>query len=382
MANKRKRGNGEGSVFKRTDSNGKVIGWRGQQYIGDKRKSYSGKTKDMVIEKMALDRADFNRGVYVHNDDITVGQWISDWLEHDKKPYVKAQSYYNISGRLNKYILPYLRDVRLQDLTPDLISRTYYKAFVETTTVRGTSYSESTIKQTATYFKGCLNDAVDSGKLVKNPHNKKVKLPNGRPAKEVRPYSPEEQQKIVAFCKGSQLQHDHIIYFLIATGLRVGEAVVLTWDDIDFQKNKININKTFAQINGVYFVQEQTKTAKGTREIVMPKKIHSFLKKKKQETDHSKNYKNLVFPNSLYNHMSEVSLRRRFQKVCAILDMDYYGLHALRHTWATRCLEKNVPIKTVSEMLGHEDVLVTMNIYQSVLPNQQEEVATIMNDLI
>ena len=381
MAGKRKKSNGEGTVYKRVDKNGKVIGWRGQQTIGNKRKSYSGKTKEEVNNKMTLDRADFNRGVYVPADTITVGEWVEYWLEYKKKPFVKEQTYIVTASRLNNYILPYLSDVKLQDLTTEMIEETYNKVFVNGTRADGKPYSDTTIAYTTSCFRGCLRDAVKAKKLLVNPHDD-IKSPKGRAPKKIKAYSPEEQKKIVDFCKDSPKQHDAVIYFLLATGLRVGEAIVLTWDDVDLNKQTIDVNKTYIQINGKFYVQDEPKTKAGNRTITIGKNITAFLKKKKTEMDQTQNIKNLVFPNSKYNYMSEVSLRRRFQKVCAILDIDYHdGLHSLRHTWATRCLEKNAPIKTVSIMLGHDDVLVTMNTYQDVLPNHQEEVAKIMNDL-
>lgn len=381
MANKRKRGNGTGSIFKRLDDNGKVIGWRGQQYIGDKRKSYSGKTQQEVVDKMSLDRADYSRGVFVPDDDTTVGEWCEYWLEHKKKPYVKEQTYIHQRNYIYKYFLPYLKDVRLQDLTPELIQATYHKVFVEGTTANGKPFSDGTIHQATACFKGCLRDAVLQGKLTSNPHDR-VTRPKGVAPKKVRPYSPEEQQKIVDFCKTSSNYLDGLFYFLIATGMRVGEAIVLTWDDIDLRKQTVTINKTLVENRGSVIVQDEPKTSKGNRTIKISDNVIKFLRKRKQEMDPEQNCKKLVFPNKRNNYIREHILRERFQKVCAILDIDYHdGLHSLRHSWGTRCLERNVPIKVVSEMLGHEDVLTTMNIYQSVLPGQQEEVATIMNDL-
>lgn len=381
MANKRKKGNGEGSVFKRTDSNGKVIGWRGQQYIGGKRKSYSGKTKAEVTDKMDLDRADFNRGVYVPDNNMTVGQWVDYWLKTEKEPQVKEQTYAYIQYHFNSYILPYLKDVKLQKLKKEQIENAYYEAFVVGKKADGTSYSDSTIKQASSYFNRCLKDAVASDKLVTNPHDN-VKRPKGVSAKAINAYSPEDQQKIVDYCKNSSSLYDGIFYVLIGTGMRVGECIALEWSDVDLQKQTISISKTIVKTKGGSFVQNSTKTSKGIREISISKNITDYLKKKKQATDQERNTRNLVFPNSKYKTMFETDLRDRFQKICAILDIEYYGMHSLRHTWATRCLEKNVPVKVVSEMLGHEDVRTTANIYQSVLRNQQKEVADIMNDLL
>ena len=213
-----------------------------------------------------------------------------------------------------------------------------------------------------------------------NPHDI-VKRPRGATAKKRPSYSPEDQEKIVDFCKNSNNQTDWIFYFLIATGTRLGEATVLTWSDVNLQKHTVTINKTFAQVRGVFFVQDAPKTSKGNRTISIPNSVVDFLKKKKKAIDQSQNRKDLVFPNTVYNYHSGTTLRRRFQKICAILDIEYYGIHSLRHSWATRALEKGIPAKVVGEMLGHEDVTTTMNIYQDVLRNKQEEVADIMNDL-
>ena len=378
---RRTRGNGEGSVFQRRDNKGKEIGWRGQQYIGSQRKSYSGKTKQEVLDKMDADRVDFRRGSYVADDDTTVGEWAEYWLERRKKPSVKEQTYNHLWSHLHNYILPYLGDVKLQDLTQELIQETYYKVFVYGTKENGMPFADGTIKQTATCFKSCLQDAVRAKKLITNPHDEVIR-PRGLAPKKVYAYSPEDQEKIVEFCKCSTKRSDWLFYFLIATGLRVGEAVCLTWDDVDLRNRTVTINKTLIYVRGTAIVQEEPKTSKGNRTIIIPNNVVKFLKQKKQEIDPEQNVKNLVFPNMRYTYMKVPNLRVRFQKVCAILDIEYHdGLHSLRHTWATRCLERNVPIKVVSEMLGHEKVEFTMNVYQDVLKESQVGVAEILDDL-
>ena len=70
-----------------------------------------------------------------------------------------------------------------------------------------------------------------------------------------------------------------------------------------------------------------------------------------------------------------------WKKACAIMGIPYKGIHTLRHTWATRALEKGIDVKTVSEMMGHKKVITTMNIYQDVLPEQKKKAAEKLDDL-
>ena len=85
--------------------------------------------------------------------------------------------------------------------------------------------------------------------------------------------------------------------------------------------------------------------------------------------------------NTRYGIITSANTRKRWQKVCATLDIEYQGVHSLRHTWATRALEKGIDVKVVSHMLGHKNVITTMNIYQDVLPAEKEKAAKQLDDL-
>lgn len=377
MAARRTRGNGEGSVYQRLDKNGKVIGWRGQQYVGDKRKSYSGKTKQEVLDKMDVDRVDYKRGAFVDASDITVGQWAEYWLEHEKKPFVKPQTFILTKQQFEKHIYPLLRDVKLQDLTKEKIEKAYRTTFVKS---NGKLYSANYGRNISTQFKGCLKSAVQDGYLIKNPHDN-VKLPKLVSPKAIEAFDLQSQQKLINYLKRSKKPADWLLYLLLATGMRVGEAIALTWDDVDLEKKTIAITKTQVYVDNHFEIQPEPKSEKGIRTISIPDNVVTFLRKTYSKIDQDKNVKNILIPNRKYNYFTNSVLRYRLAKVCAILDVPRLNIHALRHTWATRALEARIPIKVVSEMLGHENVAFTMNVYQSVLRDTQEEAVDILNDL-
>ena len=102
----------------------------------------------------------------------------------------------------------------------------------------------------------------------------------------------------------------------------------------------------------------------------------------KEKNNPEINFRNLVFVSSTGNFRTAANTRRLFERFCTEYGIEYRGLHALRHTWATRALEAGIDIKKVSVMLGHKNVVTTMNIYQHVLKDSQNDVAEAMNFFI
>lgn len=371
----KKRGNGEGSIYRYNK------GWRGQLTLGNQRISVIGKTKLEVIQALAEARTDYGRGQYVFDSDITVEEWVNVWLQRKMSPKLSEQSMIRLSGLFKNHLLPVLGSYKLQDLTKSLLEQKYAEIFQEKSgkAFKEKTYSHSTVNSLSVSFKKCLQFAVEENILSKNPHVG-VELHKLRPPKKIYAYTPEEHKKIVEYTRnGGQL--NWIYYLLIATGMRFGEAVALTWDDVDLSCGTIRIDKTSVELHGSPIIQPHTKTSSGTRTISVADNVKDFLREVKGSLDPELNYRNLVIPNTRYNIITSANTNKRWRRICAILDVPYQGVHALRHTWATRALEKGIDVKTVSDMLGHKNVITTMNIYQDVLPDQKAKAARKMNDL-
>ena len=371
----KKKASGNGTIY-RTNS-----GWRGQLTVDKKRLSFSGKTKKEVIDKMASARTDINRGQFIFDNDITVSEWVETWLNRAVKPQLTPQSFRVINKLYYNHLIPVLGDYRLQDLTIPLLEETYGVIFQEKNDkqYKIKSYSHSTVNALSSSFKRCLQSAVDNGLLAKNPHNG-VQLHKLRPPKKVFAYSISNHKKIIDYVKNGS-QYNWIYYLLISTGMRFSEAVALTWDDIDLKQKTININKISVELHGSPIIQFRTKTDAGTRIISIPDNVVTFLRSVKISLDPALNYRNLVIPNTRYNIITSANTRRRWQRICTELDIPYQGVHALRHTWATRALERGVDIKTVSHMLGHKNVITTMNVYQDVFREHGEKAVKLLDDL-
>lgn len=371
----RTKGSGGGTIYKYRN------GWRGQLTVNGNRVSVSAKTKKEVADKLAELRVEANRGLNVEESNITVEQWINHWIEQRCAPRLAEQSLIRLKSGFDVHIIPAIGGMRLKDLDRATLEQMYATVFQSKSgkKYKTCNYSHSTVNALAVRFKKCLQYAVDEGLLRTNPHNG-VELHKLRPPKKISAYSIEDHRKIVEFTKNGKPVY-RIFYLLISTGMRFGEAAALTWDDVDFKNNSIRISKTAVSLHGSMVIQDRPKTSSGVRIIYVPKVVGIWLAEIYKLQDQDLNYRNLVMPNMNYNVINSANAIAHWKRACSEMGIEYNGMHALRHTWATRALEQGVDVKVVSSMLGHKNIITTMNIYQDVLADQKIKAADKMASL-
>ena len=144
------------------------------------------------------------------------------------------------------------------------------------------------------------------------------------------------------------------------TGLRIGEVCGLKWEDIDLKKGCLSVNKTVERIsigNGkTKVVVESPKTESSIRKVYVPSFIMELLKEHKKSSD-------LFVLSGKLKPTEPRTLQYRFEKILKSAGIREMTFHSLRHTYATLCIEKGMDIKTLSELLGHSDVKITLNTY-------------------
>lgn len=357
----RTKGSGAGSVYKRGNK------WRGQITIDGIRLSHTADKKKDVLDWIAQVR---NEPV-VKPSDYTVKDWFEIYLEDYFKPRVRPNSYYGGVHLINAHLYPVLGDMLLQDVTTEILQRSLPEMF------SGKEYSDGTYRTFKARLKDGFEYAIQQNIIRTNPAAMLL-MPRNDRKKIIEAYTAEEHKKIVEYCRGSN-GIDRVYYFLITTGVRVGEAICLTWDDVNLKKGYIDINKTAIKVNGGITVQNHPKTGQSVRRIYLSENTISFLERLKVYEEKHEGKPKLVLPNRNGNIYNVSTLRVHWMKTCAKLNIPYKGMHALRHSWATRALEGKVDIQTVSKMLGHKSVATTMDIYQSVFSEQKKEAAKIMN---
>ena len=190
----------------------------------------------------------------------------------------------------------------------------------------------------------------------------------------------EEQNKVVDYCMASKKPNHFGIVLCFYTGLRIGELLALTWNDIDFDRKTMSINKSvfYTKINGKYeTVIDTPKTKHSIRVIPLPKQILDKLKEIKKSSTSK-----YVFTTRDNKMVNVRTYQRTFERILKKLNINVKNFHALRHTFATRAIEMGMDVKTVSEILGHNSPVITLNRYSHSLMSYKTEMMAKMGKML
>lgn len=391
MANKR--ANGEGSINKYIVK-GVQKGWRASILVGKDesgkniRKQFYGKTQKEVKQKLEEFKGQINLGALPTDDKLTLEQWYYTWLFDYRKKDLKPKSFEKYEGIYRNYIKDTsLGKIKLKDLRATHLQQ-YYNKLLDID-----KKAVSTVKGLNTRLKPCLSEAEKQGYIQKN-YCKMVTLPKENKVKEIKVLTPEQQQSFIAAINGHELE----MLFLVAlsTGLRLGEILGLKWCDIDFNSGNLTVNRTLQRVTEISrdgnreskVIEQLPKTKNSIRTVPIPKNILSKLKDHKLEQ--SKNRLKLgelyfnndyVFCNNLGYPIDDKRPARNLKSILTKINIDPIKFHGLRHTYATRLFEANVPPKTVQVLMGHYDISITLDIYTHVMEDTKLEAVDKLNDI-
>lgn len=276
--------------------------------------------------------------------------WVKGYLETFKKRKIKHSTYDYYLNRF-KALKPLFK-INVQDLTLFDIQSVI-------NSLDDSGLSSSTIKGCYILIEQSLNKAVSAGYITRNPCDG-VELPR-EINKNIDCLSEFELTQLLN-CSSKGYYYNFFM-FLLFSGTRTGEALGLTWNDIDFADKVIHIR------NNYYRGELSTpKTDNGTRDIPLTASLVALMPNR---TD------GIVFTNTLGNYIDYrvlLTAWHRQQQNAGFIKM--HGLHALRHTYASNLLHNGADIKTVSLLLGHKDIQTTLNFYcHSSMADKRETVA-------
>ena len=299
--------------------------------------------------------------------------WLKEWLQNYIKPSTKKRTFNQYSKIIKTHILPYLGDLKLEELTPLIIQKFITKLSINGNKCTGKGLSASYIRMIVSIIKNSLK-AAHLISYLPNYTLDKVNYPKII-EKKIECFTINEQKKIEFAVKTTKKDKYLGIILCLYTGLRIGELLALTWNDIDFEKNILIISKTCYDSS-----EEGTrirninipKTKNSIREIPLPTKILEMLKEMKKKSK----CEFVIAEGEKFVFMR--SYQRTFELLLKKLKIPHKGFHSLRHTFATRALECGMDVKTLSEILGHKNPTITLNRYVHSLWEHKKE---IMNKL-
>lgn len=295
-------------------------------------------------------------------------EWLDIWLENYIKPSAKQRSYNAYAQMIEKRIIPRVGEKDLTDLTPIIIQTFVTELLNQGNTITGKGLSVSTVNLIITIIQNSLRTAFILGEIREYTANK-IKRPKLK-QKSVSCFSIPEQKKIERAVLSDKRGKMFGVILCFYTGLRIGELLALTWEDVDFRKGILRVNKTCHDgktKNGFGQIVGEPKTESSKRFIPIPKQLMQALKELKR----SEKSKYVVSDDG--KPITVRSYQRSFELLLKKWNIPHKGFHSLRHTFATRALECGMDVKTLSEILGHKNATITLNRYTHALLEHKTE---------
>ncbi|MCL2500327.1 MAG: site-specific integrase [Defluviitaleaceae bacterium] len=374
----RRRTNGEGTIYQRP--NGLWVGeiTTGYDIIDGKKKRlkkrFTNMNREELLKQMNNEKYKINRNIVTVKSDYTVGEWVLTWLNTYKRNIIKHKTYDCYEFAYRHYINDSIGDIKLNKIQPEAVQQLYNRLLEK-------KLSTSSIKKVHVTLNQAFDQALKSNLIYSNPC-RATSLPKST-VKLVTAMSVSEQDILINHCEDKST-HNFFV-FLLNTGIRCGEGLALTWDDIDFVNKQISICKTMSVIinrdasgdapKRLTIVDESTKTASSTRTIPMNKHAERILLA--QKSNPANDF--YIFATRTSKAIAHRNMSRSFSRLMKTTGLQKsFSLHSLRHTFATRLLEKNVSPKVVSDILGHKSINITLNLYSHVMPGLKQEAVDLL----
>jgi integrase len=386
---RRNRSNGEGSPYPVADGTWRaalVTGWMGDK---PKRKFYRGRTKAEVLQKLDDDRRDLRLGILSEAPERqTLEQYLASWVKDVATPRVRPRTLVHYQSLIDRHIVPVIGRVPLVKLSPQHVQM-LISAKLET-------LSPKTCRHIRTCLRVALGTAVKWNLIQRNAAALSDAPP--MPDQHVRSMTEEE---LASFEKAAQGHPFEAAFVLaLATGAREGEILGLQWSRVDCERRQMQIA---VQLQRVYLkpasanaeddgpktslILSAPKTKKSFRVVLLCDAAVTALTAHKMRQEADKRLAStlwqegdFVFANpTTGTPLDPRTLIKYFHQVKDAAGIKDLRFHDLRHSCASFLLAHGVPVKMISEMLGHSSTAFTMDVYGHVLPKMQQQAVTEMN---
>ncbi len=327
-------------------------------------KSVYGSTKKEVIKNYHLVINDLiSKNDLLIYDKSYIGYDINSWLNNAKIKNKKS-TYSNYQYTIKSRIIPKFAKVKKKSISLDLINKFTSELLSEGLMAKTVKDILIVLQQILRY--GDINIKISMPKVPKN---------------EIQILKKDEQAKLEEELLRNLNEKNFGIYFCLYTGLRIGELCALQWENIDLKNKKIKVKKTLIRIKNpdesskkkTIIIIDEPKSSSSIREIPIPdfliSLMNNLIKNITPDTFLVSGTRKFIEPRTYFN---------KYKQILNKLDLGIYNFHALRHTFATRCIENGCDPKTLSEILGHSSVKITLERY--VHPNYENKVI-MMNQL-
>lgn len=315
--------------------------------------------------------------------DITLNEWFFQWEKAYRQGKLKSSSLHTEHSKYMSAFSDTIGKENIKNIRAIDITMLYNK-------MSNDGYAYSTITRCNSILITMFDDAMSNGIVEGNPARGAVKISKTLP-EERHALSVNEQKRFFDFIENHPVYNKYLPFFSVGfgTGLRIGEILGLTWNDIDFERNIISVNHTLMCINDyatdgkMRYHINSPKTKTSNREVPMIPNVSALLLELKNNGTKSDycidGYSDFVFLSKAGKPYLQAKIREKIKNIVIQINkeedkrtkdknkdplyFEYFSPHCMRHTFATRCYENGVKIKAIQKMLGHNSIKMTMDIY-------------------
>lgn len=358
------------SIVKRGKNYHVRVSWRDKNGTLKQKSKGGFKTKNEARQYAVELEQQLFTGVNIKQKKIPFSEYFANWYEVYKQPTSKysTQQRYEVAIRQVKN---YFQDTAIQDIT-----RHDYQVFLNQ---YGTNRSKNTVRIMHSMIKACVSSAMYDEIIRKNfTENIQLVFDPARTRK-IDYLSLEELKRLTSLClSGRQKRYTsrYMILTAIMTGMRIGEIMALTWDDINYQRQTITVNKTWDYQSGGGF--KATKNDSSNRTVNVTQQLLDWLAELKE------NNSNMVFENARGQIPTSAAANNTLRALLkqAKIKKPSFHFHSLRHTHVAYLLSKGIDIFVISKRLGHSDLSTTTDTYAYLIHEyQQTQISEIKKNL-
>lgn len=348
---KRKDGRWEGRYIRGRDGNKAVYGYVfGKSYLEVKQK------KSEALRRIDQEKTQVKKQTQVKSP--TLENIAFQWLD-ELKPIRKKSTIVKYMGQLKNYIIPAFGNLKLNEISNENIISFSRKLLTEEQ--QGRKLSPKTVSDIISRMKSIRRFALLRGYEVNYIPNV-VEIPLRQ--RQIRILTIFEENKILRYLKNHFDLTALGILLSLFTGLRIGELCALKWSDFSFEDKEFYVRRTMQRLHNLDDDTErktsieidEPKSQSSIRKIPIPNELLTYLKNAYVADAY-------VLSGSKNKFVEPRTMENRFKSVLKKCGVEKINFHALRHTFATRCVELGFDVKSLSEILGHANVNITLNRY-------------------
>lgn len=328
----------------------------------DSGKEQAKNTNDFLLTNYFIKIFSFQPLKEKHNNMRSFDNLINEFL-CAQKFLVKESTFSHYNNIINTHIRPYFISFDLEEIDIGVI-HDFINEKLSSGRIDGTGgLSNKSVKDISSVLKMIVKYGATKGLLQQDLSE--FSVPKER-KKDIKVLSPQDLKCLENYVYDSEDSYKLGVYICLYTGLRIGEICALQWKDIDFNNKSLKVKKTILRIADVdsptaktKIIIDSPKSESSIREIPLPNKLIEILHMHRCKVINEDCYvltgtEKYIEPRNYYE---------RYKKYLIKCNISNYTFHTLRHTFATRCVEIGFDPKTLSEILGHSDVKITLSRY-------------------